>query len=218
MIERLKPGAEFCIVVVVAFAYFTVSSVLVALSMVPNTPIDRNGLVGLVLYECIVLAILSPILRVRGWTLAELGLRGRASDVLVAFAFVVAFHAANTVLWSLAGGLGVTVPIAGDAVPISRRLSFPAIAMLCVVNPIFEEIFACAYVVRALGRMRSPWFAINASVAIRLSYHLYQGDASLMGVLPMGLMSALWFARTGRLWSIVIAHAIVDFAALAPYA
>ena len=38
--------------------------------------------------------------------------------------------------------------------------------------------------------------AVNISAAIRLSYHLYQGVAGVLSVVPMGLLFAIWFART----------------------
>lgn len=57
--------------------------------------------------------------------------------------------------------------------------------------------------------------AVNISAAIRLSYHLYQGVAGVLSVVPMGLLFAIWFARTRQLWPLIVAHAIVDFIGLA---
>ena len=54
---------------------------------------------------------------------------------------------------------------------------------------------------------------VHVSVAIRLLYHLYQG-AIAIGVVPFGLIFALWYRRTGRLWPVIVAHALTDFAAL----
>jgi membrane protease YdiL (CAAX protease family) len=52
------------------------------------------------------------------------------------------------------------------------------------------------------------------SVAIRLLYHLYQGAIAAIGVVPFGLIMALWYRRTGRLWPVIVAHGLTDFAAL----
>jgi uncharacterized protein len=50
-----------------------------------------------------------------------------------------------------------------------------------------------------------------------VSYHLYQGALGVVMALPMGLVFTLVFARTGRLWPLVIAHALLDFVALVSY-
>ena len=86
-----------------------------------------------------------------------------------------------------------------------------------IVNPIHEELFVTAYLVTALKELRSPWFAINTSVVIRLTYHLYQGGQGVVGVIAIGLVFAWWYARNGRLWPLVVAHAVFDFVGLMAY-
>lgn len=58
--------------------------------------------------------------------------------------------------------------------------------------------------------------AVAISVAIRVSYHLYQGIPGLIAVVPMGLLFGIWYARTRQLWPLIVAHAIFDFVGLAP--
>jgi len=57
--------------------------------------------------------------------------------------------------------------------------------------------------------------AVAISVAIRVSYHLYQGIPGLIAIVPMGLLFGIWFARTRQLWPLIVAHAIFDFVGLA---
>jgi len=219
MIRGLGAAGEFCVVVFIAFAYPIASSLSVALTGAPQPPIDGAGLIGLIVYEFVVMAMLWPLLRMRGWTLAELGLaNGRAIDVVLGLALALACIVATNALWLIAGSLGFAVPAVADAVPISDGLGWPAVVAISAVNPIFEEVFVCAYVIAALSNSRGPWLAIHVSVAIRLAYHLYQGSVGVVGILPMGLMSAYWYARTGRLWPVVVAHAALDFIALSRYA
>ena len=45
-------------------------------------------------------------------------------------------------------------------------------------------------------------------------YHFYQGALGVLSITPMGPLFAYWFARTGRLWPLVVAHALQDFTAL----
>lgn len=57
--------------------------------------------------------------------------------------------------------------------------------------------------------------AVTISVLIRASYHLYQGVPGLIGIVPMGLLFAIWFVRTRQLWPLIVAHALFDFVGLA---
>ena len=109
----------------------------------------------------------------------------------------------------MAGGMG-TLWERMEGAP----LSMAAIVAVSIVNPIFEEVFVCGYVIRALQRTRSVAFAVNVSVAIRVSYHLYQGAIGALGVVVAGLILGWWFARKGRLWPVIIAHGLMDLVAL----
>lgn len=85
------------------------------------------------------------------------------------------------------------------------------------MNPIFEETFLCGYVVTSLTPVRSSATAVSASVGIRALYHLYQGPLAAVGIIPVGLVFTWYFARTHRLWPLVVAHAVLDFLGLVPY-
>jgi membrane protease YdiL (CAAX protease family) len=82
------------------------------------------------------------------------------------------------------------------------------------VNAAFEEIFVSGYIITALKPSRGASFALNVSVAVRLLYHLYQGQMAMLGVLPVGLVYAFWYARSGRLWPLIVAHALQDVVSL----
>ena len=96
----------------------------------------------------------------------------------------------------------------------SAGISLSTVIAVSTINPIFEEIFVCGYVMTALKDRRDPWTGINVSVAIRLLYHLYLGAISAIGIVPFGLIFGFWYARTGRLWPVIVAHAVWDFASL----
>ena len=83
-----------------------------------------------------------------------------------------------------------------------------------LVNPVFEEVFVCGYVITALKERFGLTTAVNVSAALRVSYHLYQGAVGVVGVAPLALLFAYWFGRTGRLWPLIVAHAIMDLWAL----
>ncbi len=100
---------------------------------------------------------------------------------------------------------------------MASGIGLPTIFAVSLLNPVFEEVFACAFVVSSLKDRRGFWFAVNASIAIRLSYHLYQGPAGIVSIIPFGFLFAFWYARTGRLWPIIIAHAMYDLLGLMSY-
>ena len=49
-----------------------------------------------------------------------------------------------------------------------------------------------------------------ASALLRGLYHVYQGPSAGMGNAIMGLIFGSYFERTGRVWPLVIAHAVID--------
>jgi membrane protease YdiL (CAAX protease family) len=65
-------------------------------------------------------------------------------------------------------------------------------------------------VISALNGPHSLTTAVNVSAGIRVFYHFYQGGVGVLGIAPMALIFAYWFARAGCLWPSIIAHAAQD--------
>ncbi|MBN6113782.1 CPBP family intramembrane glutamic endopeptidase [Xanthomonas bonasiae] len=178
---------------------------------------SEASLWGMVLYELLVLALLVPVLWFRGWTLQVLGLHWQRRDIRPAIGLLIAcIVACYPVNW-LGAGMAEEVNPSMDAM-VAGKLSLTAVVAVSLLNPIFEEVFVCAYVIRVLQRSHSPAFAVNVSVAIRASYHLYQGPVGAISLVVVGLILGWWFARTGRLWPAIIAHGLMDLLALMAYA
>lgn len=55
---------------------------------------------------------------------------------------------------------------------------------------------------------------MNVSVLIRVLYHLYQGLDAFPFHAMYGLIQAYVFVRTGRLWPLIVSHALLDLYAL----
>ena len=123
-----------------------------------------------------------------------------------------------TALWKLATAAHLQPAyLHGASSVIEGHFALLTVISASVVNAIFEEVFVCGYIVtiaKDSGRLAA---GVNASVAIRLAYHLYEGGAGVMMVVPLGLIFALWFSRTGRLWPVIVAHALIDMAALSSF-
>jgi membrane protease YdiL (CAAX protease family) len=221
LLNRISPRWEFAIVVTIAFGLLiavSVATFLQASTASLAQPHHNNAtLVGSLIYEGIVFAILLPFLHVRGWTAQRLGVVPGWGDTLIGLGlFMWAF-----LMWIVVWNVTVLVsPITAQTMSgthvVVQGIS-PVIAIvMSLINASFEEIFVCGYVVAALkGADGKYTMAVNASVAIRLLYHLYQGPLGVIGVIPLGLIFAYWFARTGRLWPVIVAHAAWDLMAFA---
>jgi len=194
--------------------YWSFSAVL-APTVEPS--FSEASLWGMVLYELLVLALLVPVLWFRGWTLQVLGLHWQRRDIRSAIGLLIACIVACYPLNWLGAGMAEEVNPSMDAM-VAGKLSPTAVVAVSLLNPIFEEVFVCAYVIRVLQRSHSPAFAVNVSVAIRASYHLYQGPIGAISLVVVGLILGWWFARTGRLWPAIIAHGLMDLLALMAYA
>lgn len=221
-IKSLSPRSEFVIVVAVAFGYFIATSILAVLYQPAEGRAHHSviSLIVLVLSECALIGMLSWFLTLRGWTLRKVGLRPTLRDTAVGIALAATAYIVWVVTWNVTARLAPEVAwtmyrtsgkIVPHAIPLIVSLA------VAVVNPIFEELFVSGYVISALREKRSAWFAINTSVAIRLLYHLYQGILGVLSIIPIGLIFAGWYVRSSKLWPLIVAHAILDLAALLTY-
>jgi membrane protease YdiL (CAAX protease family) len=214
-LRSLAPRTEFVIVVTVAFGYFAAASLFFAIHG-HTGPFHTNAtLLILSIHELILMAILFPFLRIRGWSFAKIGLDPAWRDTGWGLLLFAADYAVWILVWI------ATVAVAPET---ARHMSevhvvtqvIPPITIVIngTINPFFEEVFVCGYVMTALRKEGHIWFAINASVAIRLVYHLYQGPLGVLSIIPMGLIAGYWYARTGRLWPVIVAHAVMDMLAM----
>ena len=94
-------------------------------------------------------------------------------------------------------------------------LSWPGILAVSIINPLFEELFLCAYMLPFLAIRRGPGVAIAVSLLVRLSFHTYQGPVGLLGDRPARSVFSIFYLRTQRLWPVLIAHGVLDFIGLA---
>lgn len=215
-IMGISPRNEFLFVIVMAFGYFILGSVLSLFVPAGEARIQEIQLQFLLAYEPLALLVIGGFLVIRGWRHHHVGLTASTKDIPAGIGLCLIGYLAIAVLWALVVS---AVPALGESSGslVASDLTLASVLLVSIVNPIFEEIFVCGYAITALSRHRSMAFAINVSVAIRLAYHLYQGVAGVVTIIPIGIIFAYWYARTGRLWPIIVAHAIFDFLGLVPY-
>jgi uncharacterized protein len=216
LILALSPRAEFAMVVLLALGPFIASSFASLLLPAARGPQHTNGtLLGLVVYELVLLALLAAFLHARGWTLQKIGLRPTLKDTGIGVLLSVADYVAWFVIWIVTVKVSLHTAQTMAATQVVTTSLSPFVALPTVlINPLFEEVFVTGYVMTALKNERNAWRAVNVSVLLRLLYHLYQGALGVLATIPMGLIFAVWYARTGRLWPIIVAHALLDGFAL----
>jgi CAAX protease family protein len=185
-----------------------------------NAPITNRSLLWTAGYELILLVLLALLLRTRGWSLARLTAQPAWRDLALGCALSVGAYLGSTLLWLLVVGLWpdigrIAATIAGALVGADLR--WPSVLLVSLVNPVFEEALICAYPIAALRERIGVTAAVNVSAALRVFAHFYQGALGIFGIVPMALLFAYAYARTGRLWPLILAHAILDLAALAAH-
>ena len=219
-IRSLSVRSEIVIVTVAAFGYFVLASWLSVVDASPPAPWTSADLLHLVTLELILLSGVALFLRVRGWRWCDLTAPASWHDAGTALGLTVAAVLLAVLVTAILLALGSFLPDEKQVFPIANGLGWPAILATSVVNGFYEELFVCAYLMTAIRRIdgRSWWPAIHISTAVRTAYHLYQGGFVVATIIPTGLLFAWVYARTGRLWPLVLAHAILDIWAFAQFA
>jgi len=77
----------------------------------------------------------------------------------------------------------------------------------------FEELFR-VHLLRRLWRVlpgrAGRWAVIVGCAALVAAVHLYQPPAIMLSIGLLSLLKGWYFLRTGRFWSLVVAHALYD--------
>ena len=93
---------------------------------------------------------------------------------------------------------------------VKVQLSDFVMIAVSILNAVFEELLWLAYGVTALARRIGLRRACIASVVLRTSVHAYEGPLAVLGVLPIGIVFTWYYARTRRVWPVIVAHALQD--------
>ncbi|MEJ0035030.1 MAG: CPBP family intramembrane glutamic endopeptidase [Gammaproteobacteria bacterium] len=214
-VQALSGRAEFLIVVLGSLGLSLLSNLQLVLD--PGLadklpPFNNEALLSNLTYEIFVLAWLGVFMKLRGWTFERLGFSISFRDTSIGVLLAIIVFCA---VWLIEQVLGSAAPsMLADARRfdvISGELDVWTMVLSSVVDSVFEELFVCAYVIAALKEKRGAVLALNVSVALRVACHLYQG---LYGVLiggALGLVFGYWYLRSGRIWPLFIAHALLQF-------
>lgn len=215
VVRQLPPGVEFLIVIMWAFGLPIFTSIL-SIGQPRGAAVFSDGaLFVTIFFEILVAAFLVWFLRIREWTLEKVGLHVDWRGTLWGVALLAGCYGLIVLLQLAAQFLPIDMNAMARQVPISNgKLSMEVVFVASVVNGTFEELFVAGYAITALQQVRGMWTAINVSTAIRVLYHLYQGPIAFLTIVPMGLLFGYVYARTGRLWPLIVAHVLLDLVGL----
>lgn len=214
---------EFGLVIAIAFGWPMLGSVL-SLVYAGTVPESAGGeaftdshLVGLIRFELVTFPIVATMLYARGWRAADFPFTiSKGATLIGVFCYALAwlsYHVIESGLASVFSSVQSGLEAFDEYQP-HHPPSLIAIYLVSVINPVFEEVIVCGYVIPALSKRFGETAAVNASVVIRGTYHLYQGVAVLPFHLAYGLMQAYLYTRLRNLWPLVVSHALLDFVAL----
>jgi membrane protease YdiL (CAAX protease family) len=211
----LPLSAEFAIVILGAFGWFFVGELIdFSRSYRPVGP-SNAALEEIIWYELVAFVPLCVFLWARGWSFKRIGLHPNLIETLTGAGLaLLAYAVAIPILLLIVAFTGDGALSSAGSSVMALGLNPITVVAVSVINPIFEETFVCGYAISALRDRAGPWTLISISVAIRLLYHVYLGPLGLLSIVPITVILTYWYARTGRLWPLIVAHVIWDFAAL----
>ena len=173
------------------------------------------------------------VLRLTAWALLPLVLLAH-SGIGAAAVGLVRDRAGRQVAGGLALTAGIGIPglalyLGAVATGVNLQVSAsgltetwwrPIVLILAAAgNGAAEEILVVGYLLIRLRQLGvPPAVALLGTALLRGSYHLYQGFGGGLGNLVMGIVFALWWMRTRRLWPLVLAHTLLDVVAFLGYA
>lgn len=142
----------------------------------------------------------------------------RRGDVAGALGLAALIGIPGLGLYLLARTLGLNA----DVIPAAINDTWwraPILIVIAFANAFAEEVIVVGYLLTRLKQLRvSPWMALACSALLRGAYHLYQGFGAGLGNIAMGLVFGYTWQRSGRLWPLILAHAVIDTVAFVGYA
>lgn len=208
---------ELVLVCAIAFG----GSILYSVSLL-FTPAWRNSGSGTLrwvhsgLMELSALALLWYVLARRSGSFRDLGLYYRKQDL----GWSVVVWLLGSVAFSLVyAGVYLTDYVSGTkseaTARVARLLFGGGISAVTIafqfLNPFFEELIVRAYVMTEVRHLTgSIALAVTASTLLQMSYHFYQGVPLALAEGAMFLVFSLYYARTGRITPVILAHFYLD--------
>ena len=206
---------EFLLIVLLAFGLFSVASVRALFGPLTGRAallFDDHRVWTLLIYQASVAPVIAYILWERGWKWPDFSVQISPRGVLQGFALAIVAFALLKAGFLLTSSVATAsmAPAAAAMPALPGLIAMGGMLMAAVVKAVFEEVLVCGYVVQSLRGRFGIALAVNASIAIRMSFHLYQGPGAFLSFALFGLIFTFFYIRTGRLWPLIVAHALLE--------
>jgi membrane protease YdiL (CAAX protease family) len=137
-------------------------------------------------------------------------------DLLSGLGLTALIGVPGLALYLAARELGINTTV--SAANLTEWWAAPVLVLIAAGNGLLEEVVVVGYLVT---RLRQTGWGVAAAVAfssvLRGTYHLYQGFGAFVGNVIMGVVFAVFFVRTKRLWPLILAHTLLDVVAFLGY-
>ena len=207
--------AEFLLVVTLAFLPGVQTSIFILTRGSPEKALSSFDYAFGGMRLLASLGLLAYVWARRGVRISDRLRDFRKTDPLVALGlFVLAILLQGVVVRSLWFGY-FHLTGATPTIPHFPMLLPPHFALLpliyLLIVPLFEELIGRAFVIDEVTALTGRrYVAVLVSSLIGASYHLYQGWLGALGVATTFVVFAVYYARTGRVWPVILAHLYVD--------
>jgi len=211
LIKKLSPTAELLIVMILGFGFFIYGSnrsFFVVNSDYTHSWIYKltsQGHFSLVIHETIALLIIIYILKVRDWSISDFNLTFTVRLIWIGLLIMFIRNIIGNVGLKIFEAIGLVDDSILNHVQYGSEANWISMALIVVVNSIFEEVLLLGYLFKRLEKYH-PAFIIGLSLLIRQSYHTYQGWMSLVAIIPTGLVFGYYYYKHKKLWPVIIAH------------
>lgn len=221
-VDRRVRWAGLLIVLAVAILPFLISSTMHVVGIPPlvSGPYSLYRLLNALLIEVTSLALLLYVLHQNGQSLGDIGVRFRFADIGHGILLIVGSRLVFRIAyWSMVRLYELEFghappryisPLVGAGMAVSL--------LFAVINPFFEELIVRAFLISEATLLTgSAGLAVIVSVLLQTSYHLYQGIPNAVGDGLMFLAFSVYYAKTRRLWPVILAHLWLDVFAVIFY-
>ena len=208
MLRRLSQRGELILINLICFGPLAAMAIRGMMRRSTVVVFDDRRLLTIGAIELVAGTIAVLILRARGWTTSELGMR---ISMPLTIAGMVLLIGSNILISALVLVFTELTGFNTAAVTTQvTRVSWLPLVLLLAIDPIYEETFEVAYNLRATERDGAA-FGISLSAAVRLVCHLDQGPIVPLTILPLGLIFAAVYWKWRRVWPITVAHGVAAY-------
>jgi len=218
LLRKLPFPVEFAVVLGCAFGY-AISVSILGLLHAPNGAMQNEAaLWRTVIVETILFLAIGGFLRVRGWTGTKFGLDSHWSDGLWGLGLAITAYFVFYQMVGLIAAFTLDPSQSGSSLVRHPQLFSPwVVAAVVLLSSFYDEFFVTGYIIAALKERVGLTIAVNVSVALRLAYHVDQGLIGVAVIIPTGLIFSYWYGKTGKLWPVIVAHALINLLRFLPH-